>query len=48
MRTFTIAVLSDAELLAAHRAGAAATGSDDRLDVDQLTQAMHGAGRLSR
>lgn len=44
----TIAVFSDAELLAAHRVGAAAIDSGDYLDADQLAQTMHEAGRLSR
>lgn len=44
----TIAVLSDAELLAAHRDGQAAIDADDYLDADQLTHAMREAGRLPR
>lgn len=44
----TIAVLSDEELLASHRAGRAAIDADDYLDVDQLTHAMREAGRLPR
>jgi len=42
----TIAVLSDAELLAAHREGRAAIDADDYLDADQLAHAMREAGRL--
>ena len=44
----TIAVLSDTELLAAHRDGQAAIAADDYLDADQLTHAMREAGRLPR
>ena len=44
----TIAVLSDAELLAAHHEGQAAINAGDYLDADQLTHAMRDAGRLSR
>lgn len=42
------AVLSDAELLAAHHEGQAAINAGDYLDADQLTHAMREAGRLSR
>ena len=42
----TIAVLSDAELLAGHREGRAAIDAADYLDVDQLTHAMREAGRI--
>lgn len=44
----TIAVLSDAELLAAHHEGRADIDADDYLDVDQLTRAMREVGRLPR
>ena len=44
----TIAVLSDAELLAAHREGQVAIDADDYLDANQLAQAMREAGRLPR
>lgn len=44
----TIAVLSDTDLLAAHRHGQAAIESGDYLDADQLTHAMREAGRLAR
>jgi Cytotoxic translational repressor of toxin-antitoxin stability system len=44
----TIAALSDAELLAAHRDGQAAIDADDYLDANQLAQAMREAGRLPR
>ena len=44
----TIAVLSDAELLAAHHEGRAAIAAGEHLDVDQLTAAMGEAGRLPR
>jgi len=43
-----ITVLSDAELLAAHREGQAAIAADDYLDADQLEHAMRDAGRLPR
>ena len=42
----TIAVLSDAELLAAHSEGKAAIDADDYMDADQLAHAMREAGRL--
>lgn len=42
----TIAVLSDAALLTAHRDGQAAIETGDYLDADQLAHAMHEAGRL--
>jgi prevent-host-death family protein len=42
-----IAVLSDAELLTAHREGQAAIAAGDYLDADQLAHAMRAAGRLS-
>jgi len=42
----TIAVLSDAALLAAHHEGRAAIEADDYLDADQLRHAMRAAGRL--
>ena len=42
----TISVLSDAELLATHRAGRAAIDEDDFFDADQLVHAMREAGRL--
>ncbi len=44
----TIAVLSDAELLAAHGDGRAALAAGDHLDAEQLTHAMRAAGRLPR
>lgn len=44
----TITVLSDAELLAAHREGKAAIDSGEYVDADQLAHALHEAGRLSR
>ena len=44
----TIAVLSDAELLAAHREGQAAIAEGDHLDAEQLTAAMRAADRLPR
>jgi PHD/YefM family antitoxin component YafN of YafNO toxin-antitoxin module len=44
----TIAVLSDAALLAAHRDGKAAIEVGDYLDADQLTHAMRAAGRPPR
>jgi len=42
----TIAVLSDAELLAAHHEGQAALAAGDSLDAEQLTAAMRAADRL--
>lgn len=44
----TIAVLSDATLLAAHREGQAAIAADDYLDADQLAHLMRTAGRPPR
>ena len=44
----TITVLSDAELLTAHREGQAAIGADEYLDADQLGHAMREAGRLAK
>lgn len=44
----TIAVLSDAELLAAHHRGQVALEAGDHLDADQLAAAMREAGRLPR
>lgn len=44
----TVAVLSDAALLAAHREGQAAIESGDYLDADQLDHAMRDAGRQPR
>ena len=44
----TIAVLSDAHLLAAHHEGRAAIAADHYLDADQLAHAMREAGRLPR
>jgi len=44
----TIAVLSDAELLAAHREGQAAIAAGDHFDAEQLTAAMRAADRLPR
>lgn len=44
----TIAVLSDAPLLAAHREGQAAIEAGDYLDADQLAHAMGKAGRVPR
>ncbi|MEO6143577.1 MAG: hypothetical protein ABIP19_06305 [Dermatophilaceae bacterium] len=44
----TIAVLSDAELLTAHRDGQAAIIAGDYLDADQLEHAMRDAGRPPR
>lgn len=44
----TIAVLADAELLAAHHEGQAAIDAGDYLDADQLTHAMREVGRLRR
>lgn len=42
----TISVLSDPELLVAHREGLAAIAAGDYLDADQLTHSLRGAGRL--
>jgi prevent-host-death family protein len=42
----TIAVLSDAELLSAHREGRAAIDAGELLDADQLAHAMRDTGRL--
>lgn len=42
----TIAVLSDAALLADHREGRAAIDAADYLDADQLTHALREAGRI--
>ena len=44
----TIAVLSDSELLTAHRDGQAAIAAGDYLDADQLSHAMRAAGRHAR
>jgi antitoxin YefM len=44
----TITVLSDTELLTAHREGQAAIDAGDYLDADQLAHAMREAGRLPR
>ena len=44
----TLAVLSDAELLNAHRAGRAALEAGDGLGAEQLARLMQGAGRPSR
>ena len=44
----TITVLSDAELLTAHRQGQAAIDAGDYLDANQLAHAMREAGRLPR
>lgn len=44
----TIAVLSDAELLSAHREGQAAIKAGDHLDAGQLASEMREAGRLPR
>jgi antitoxin YefM len=44
----TIAVLSDAALLAAHREGEEAIAAGDYLDADQLAHAMRDAGRGPR
>lgn len=44
----TIAVLSDNELLAAHREGEAAIASGDYLDADQLAHALQEADRGPR
>jgi antitoxin YefM len=44
----TITVLSDTELLTAHREGQAAVDAGDYLDADQLAHAMREAGRLPR
>jgi len=44
----TIAVLSDPEMLAAHREGRAAIAEDEYLDGEQLAAAMAEAGRLPR
>ncbi len=44
----TIAVLGDAELLAAHHAGRAAIDSGDYLDEDALHRVMSESGRLPR
>lgn len=44
----TIAVLSDPELLTAHRQGQAAIEAGDYLDADQLDHAMRAAGRPPR
>lgn len=46
--TETIAVLSDATLLAAHHEGRAALDAGDYLDADQLAHAMRTAGRSPR
>lgn len=42
----TIAVLSDPELLDAHREGRTAIDTGDYLDADQLAHTMREAGRL--
>lgn len=42
----TIAVLSDPDLLAAHREGQAAIEAGDYLDADQLAHSLRAAGRL--
>ncbi|MEX2291019.1 MAG: type II toxin-antitoxin system Phd/YefM family antitoxin [Mycobacteriales bacterium] len=44
----TIAVLSDADLLAAHVDGRAALEAGDVLDAEQLADTMRRAGRLRR
>jgi prevent-host-death family protein len=44
----TITVLSDQDLLIAHRDGTTEIASGDYLDADQLTHAMRAAGRLPR
>lgn len=44
----TIVVLSDAELLIAHKEGRAAITAGDFLDADQLAHAMREAGRPPR
>lgn len=44
----TIAVLSDAALLVAHREGQAAIDAGDYLDADQLAHAMRAGGRAPR
>ena len=44
----TIAVLADAELLAAHLEGRAAIEAGDYLDADGLAQALGAAGRPPR
>ena len=44
----TITVLSDQELLAAHREGQAAIDAGEYLDADQLAHAMRESGRLKR
>lgn len=44
----TIAVLADAELLAAHHSGQAAIAAGEHLDAEQLATAMRDAGRLPR
>ncbi len=44
----TIAVLSGAQLLAAHHRGGAAIADQDYLDADQLAHAMREAGRSAR
>jgi prevent-host-death family protein len=44
----TIAVLSDPEMLAAHREGRAAIAEGEHLDAEQLAAAMAEAGRLPR
>lgn len=44
----TIEVLSDAELLAAHRRGQADVEAGDVLDAQQLGEVMQNAGRLPR
>lgn len=44
----TISVLSDSELLAAHRDGRTAIEEGNFLDADQLAHAMSEAGRVQR
>ncbi len=44
----TIAVLSDPELLAAHRAGQQALALGDDVDADELARIMGDVGRLPR
>lgn len=43
----TLAVLSDAELLKAHREGRDAIAAGDHLDADQLADTLREAGRLA-
>lgn len=44
----TITVLSDSELLTAHREGQGALAHGDHLDAEELANAMRQAGRRAR